>query len=71
MYEVCARYLVMPHVRHVYVLQPLVRPHVMYERLGLDILVSLKVEQLEFGPLVVVSLVLLQWDVLGLEYDLV
>ena len=22
------RYLVMPHVRHVYVLQPLVRPHV-------------------------------------------
>ena len=50
------QYLVMPHVRHVYVLQPLirphvrqvcvvqplVRPHVMYARLGLHIVVSLK-----------------------------
>ena len=50
------RYLVMPHVRHVYVLQPLVRPHVrhvcvlqplvrphvMHARLGLHIAVSLK-----------------------------
>ena len=56
MYEGCARYLVMPHVRHVYVLQPLVRPHVrhvcvlqplvrphvMHARLGLHIAVSLK-----------------------------
>ena len=36
------RYLVMPHVRHVYVLQPLVRPHVRHVRLGLHIAVSLK-----------------------------
>ena len=42
MYEGCARFLVMPHVRHVYVLQPLVRPHVMHARLGLHIAVSLK-----------------------------
>ena len=56
MYEGCVRYLVMPHVRHVYVLQPLVRPHVrhvcvlqplvrprvMHARLGLHIAVSLK-----------------------------
>ena len=56
MYEGCARYLVMPHVRHVYVLQPLVRlhvrhvcvlqplvrPHIMRARLGLHIAVSLK-----------------------------
>ena len=56
MYEGCAWYLVMPHVRHVYVLQPLVRPHiwhvcvlqplvrphVMNARLGLHIAVSLK-----------------------------
>ena len=42
MYEGCARYLVMPHVRHVCMLQPLVRPHVMHARLGLHIAVSLK-----------------------------
>ena len=50
------RYLVMPHVRHVYVLQPLVRPHVRHVcvllplvrphvrrvHLGLHIAVSLK-----------------------------
>ena len=42
MYEGCARYLVMPHVRHVYVLQPLVRPHVMHALLGLHIAVCLK-----------------------------
>ena len=56
MYEGCARYLVMPHVRHVYVLQPLVRPHVRHEcmlqplirphlmhaHLGLHIAVNLK-----------------------------
>ena len=49
------RYLVMPHVRHVYVLQPLVRlyvryvcvllplvrPHVKHAHLGLHIVVSL------------------------------
>ena len=32
----------MPHVRYVYVLQPLVRPHVRHVRLGLHIAVSLK-----------------------------
>ena len=56
MYEGCAWYLVMPHVRHVCVLkplvrphvrhvcvlQPLVRPHVMHARSGLHIAVSLK-----------------------------
>ena len=36
------RYLVMPHVRHAYVLQLLVRPHVRYAHLGLYIAVSLK-----------------------------
>ena len=50
------RYLVMPHVRHVFVLEPLVRPHVMHvcvllplvrphvrhAHLGLNIAVSLK-----------------------------
>ena len=34
--------LVRPHVRHVCVLQPLVRPHVRHARLGLHIAVSLK-----------------------------
>ena len=34
--------LVGPHVRHVCVLQPFVRPHVMHARLGLHIVVSLK-----------------------------
>ena len=42
MYEGCVRYLIMPHVRHVYVLQPLVRPHVRHARLGLHIAVSFK-----------------------------
>ena len=32
----------MPHVRHVYVLQPFVRPHVRHAHLGLHIVVSLK-----------------------------
>ena len=41
MYKGCVRYLVMPHARHVCVLQPLVRPHVMHVHLGLDIVVSL------------------------------
>ena len=36
------RYLVMPHVRHVCVLLPLVRPHVRHARLGLHIAVSFK-----------------------------
>ena len=64
------RYLVMPHVRYVYVLQPLVRPHVRHGRLGLHIAVSLKGRQLIFGLLVVVSLVLLKWDMLGLDHYL-
>ena len=34
--------LVMPHVRHLYVLLPLVMPHVRHARLGLYIAVSLK-----------------------------
>ena len=56
MYKGCARYLVMPHVRHVYmvqplikppvrhvcVLQPLVRPYIMHAHLSLCIAVSLK-----------------------------
>ena len=42
MYEGCAQYLVKPHVRHVCVLQPPIRPHVMHARLGLHIAVSLK-----------------------------
>ena len=42
MYEGCARYLLMSHVRHVYVLQPLVRPNVMHAHLGLHIAVNLK-----------------------------
>ena len=42
MYMGCVRYLVMPHVRHVYVLQPLVRPHIRHTCLGLHIAVSLK-----------------------------
>ena len=42
MYKGCMQYLVMPHVRHMYVLQPLLRPHVSHARLGLHIAVSLK-----------------------------
>ena len=62
----------MPHVRHVCVLLPLVRPHIRHAHLGLYIVVSLKgIEQLAFGLLVVVSLVLLQWDVLASDYYLV
>ena len=34
--------LVRPHIMHVCVLQPLVRPHVRHARLGLHIVVSLK-----------------------------
>ena len=34
--------LVRPHIRHVYVLLPLVRPHVRHARLSLHIAVSLK-----------------------------
>ena len=36
------RYLVMPHVRYVYVLQLLVRLHVRHVRLSLHIVISLK-----------------------------
>ena len=39
---VAAWYLVMPHVRHVYVLLPLVRPRVRHAHLDLYIAVSLK-----------------------------
>ena len=56
MYEGCVQHLLMPgirhiymlqplvkpHVRHVYVLLPLVRPHVRHARLGLHIALSLK-----------------------------
>ena len=42
MYEGCARCIVIPHVRHVYVLQPLVRPHIRHVPLGLHIALSLK-----------------------------
>ena len=42
MYKGCARYLVMTHVRDVYMLQPLVRPHLGYAHLGLHIAISLK-----------------------------
>ena len=41
MYEGCVRYLVMPHVRHMCVLLPLVKPHVRQVHLGLHIAVSL------------------------------
>ena len=55
-YSVVVQYLVMPHVRHVYMLLPLVRPHVRhvyvllpfarphikYTHLGLHIVISLK-----------------------------
>ena len=40
--SVVVQYLVMPHVRHVYVLQPLVKPHIRHAHLGLHIAVSLK-----------------------------
>ena len=39
---VVVQYLVMPHVRYVCMLLPLVRPHVRHEHLGLHIVVSLK-----------------------------
>ena len=71
MYKGCTRYLVMSHVRHVYVLQPPVRLHVRHTHLGLHIAVSLKGKQLAFGYLVMVLLVLLQWDMLDLDYYLV
>ena len=79
------RYLVMPHVRHVYVLQPLVRPHVRHvcvllplvrphvrhARLGLHIAVSLKGRTTRIWSFGCGLLVLLQWDVLGSNYYLV
>ena len=40
--SVVVQYLVIPHIRYVYVLLPLVRPHVKHVRLGLHITVSLK-----------------------------
>ena len=39
---VVVRYLVMPHVRHVCVLLPLVRLHIRHTHLGLHIAVSFK-----------------------------
>ena len=63
--------LVIPHVRHAYVLLPLTVFNVRHVHLGLQIWVSLKAEQLVFGLLVVVLLVLLQWNVLGSNYHLV
>ena len=40
--SVVVRYLVIPHVRHVYVLLPLVMPHVRHVHLGLHIVVILR-----------------------------
>ena len=62
--------LVKPHVRHVYVLLPLLMPHVSYANLGLYIGDRLEGGTTYFGPLVVVLLVLLQSDVLGSDYHL-
>ena len=59
-HSVVVWYLVRPHVRHVCVLLPLVMPHIRHTHLGLRIVISLKVEQLAFGPLVMVLSVLLQ-----------
>ena len=36
------QYLVTFHIRHVYILLPLIKPHVMHARLGLHIAVSFK-----------------------------
>ena len=82
---VVVQYLVMPHishvymllplarlhVKHLYVLLPLIMPHVRHTHLGPHIAASLRVKQLAFGLLIVVSLVLLQWNVLGSDYYLV
>ena len=72
--SVVAQYLLMPYIRHVCVLLPLIRPHVRHARLdlqGLHIAVSLKGRTAAFGLLVVVLLILVQWDVLGSDYYLV
>ena len=61
----------MPHVKHVCLLLPLVIPHVRHAYLGLYIGVSLKGRTTHISLLVVVLLVLLQWDVLGSNYRLV
>ena len=53
-------HFVMLHIRYVCVPLPLVMPHVRHGHLGVYIAVSLRVEQLAFGPLVVVLLVILQ-----------
>ena len=52
--------LVKPHARHVYVLLPLVRLYVRHAYLGLHVALSVRVEQLIVGFLVMVSLILLQ-----------
>ena len=48
--SVVVRYLVMPHVRHVYMLLPLVRPQVRHACLGLYIAVSLKGRKTRIQP---------------------
>ena len=85
MYEGCVRYLVMPHVRHVYVLQPLVkphkrhvcvllplvRPHVRHVRLGLYTAVSLKGRTTRIWSFGFGFTCAMQWDMLGSDYHLV
>ena len=68
---VVAWYLVMPHVNHVCMLLPLVRPHIKHACLGLHIAVSLKGKTARIWSFGCVSLVLLQWDVLGSHYYLI
>ena len=82
---IVAHYLVMHCIRHVCFLLPLLRPHlrdllvplpfimpyVRHACLDLYIAVSLKGRTtLAFGALAVVLLILLQWDMLGLDYHL-
>ena len=69
--SVVVKSLVMPYVRHVCVLLPLVMLNIRHIHLGLHLWVSPKGERLTISPLVMISLVLLQWDVLGSKYHLV
>ena len=68
---VVVRYLEMPHVRHMCVLLPLLKPHVRHAYLGIHIAVSLKGRTTHIWSFSLVLLVLLQWDVLGSDYYLV
>ena len=62
--------LVRPYARHVCVLLPLVRPHIRHVHLGLHIAISLK-SRINHIWLFMVLLVLLQWDMLGSDFYLV